>query len=301
MSGYMNSTRSNKIKIEDSHDAYQKVGVVILNYNSSEDTIRLCETLLKQEGTNVEIIIVDNNSSRQDKAKLRILASDRITVIENTENLGFARGNNVGIVYARNKLNCDFVFVINSDSLMADNNVIKTLISYYSEGVGLISPECYGFDKKTFQLPYCLSKGNSIKELIKVIALVVWQSIKATLNKEWSIHKAMNIQFEPSDFKYIIQGNAYILTPSFFEHYSMIFPRTFLYLEETALLWYLKKARLSTVYVTEAIVLHKEAGSNKKSNRKKEEYKAKEMRKSLFSIIPIWFMSERKILEKYNQ
>lgn len=283
----------------------KKIGVVILNYNTPQDTIRCCDSLINQKNVDLKIVIVDNNSSDNSIKEIqqyidKNFYSKKIVLLTNKENLGFAKGNNVGISYLRNILNIDCVFVLNSDTLMSTEFVICSLLKEISDGVGIISPECRGFDKVSFQQPYCLSNGSYLSEIIKIVSLTIWQSLKAITRINYSFHKKKK-KFFSYDYEYIIQGNAYILTPFFFNNYTSLFPNTFLYLEETALLWYIKKSNLRTKYVEGIVVFHKEAGSNKMSSSEKEAFKAREMRKSLWKILPLCLLSKDSIRKKFDK
>src|SRR3990167_4333070 len=73
--------------------------IITVNYNNSEKTINLLESLRKQTNKNFDVIIVDNNSDPEEKSKLKNYQTDQINIvlIENDKNLGFSGGCNVGI------------------------------------------------------------------------------------------------------------------------------------------------------------------------------------------------------------
>ena len=56
-----------------------------------------------QDYEDIQIVIVDNGSGNGSAEKLRehFAARQRVHIVESPENLGFARGNNLGIRYAR--------------------------------------------------------------------------------------------------------------------------------------------------------------------------------------------------------
>lgn len=279
-----------------------KLGIVVLNYKSFNDTIECVNTLLKQEYDGLEIIIVDNNSENESVVELskHFKEVNNITIIANEENLGFARGNNIGINYARQKLKCDFVFVLNSDTIINDKMFCKTLIKGYYKGVGVINPICCNIDG-TLQIPYGKYKNSLVIETIIILAYIVWSFIRNILGLNVSITKNLKVNLEDGSleqYKYVIQGPAYVLTPDFFENYKILFPRTFLYCEELMLAWYVHKANLKTIVVSNAKLIHKECGSTQ--NLKNSNKKLLLQLKSLIKGIPMYFMSQIKIYSKYS-
>ena len=83
-----------------------KVAVIILNYNSSADCCKCVTDLKQQEGVELEIIIVDNCSRKEDALAVEKLAAEQgCTFIAAKENRGYNAGNNIGLRYAANKGN----------------------------------------------------------------------------------------------------------------------------------------------------------------------------------------------------
>lgn len=92
-----------------------RLPVIILNYNTSHDCRKCVESLMHQEGVEIEIVLVDNCSRSEDVAELRKLsAAEGCTLIENHENLGYNAGNNIGLRYAAEK-GYDYALIANPD------------------------------------------------------------------------------------------------------------------------------------------------------------------------------------------
>jgi GT2 family glycosyltransferase len=89
------------------------VSIIIINYNTF-DLVVDCILSIKLNVINIEyeIIVVDNASIDDSARKLAEKFPD-ILVIGNTENLGFAGGNNVGI----SKSSGDQILLLNSDTV----------------------------------------------------------------------------------------------------------------------------------------------------------------------------------------
>ena len=83
-----------------------KVPVILLNYNSSADCCKCVADLKQQEGVELEIIIVDNCSRKEDASAVEQLAAEQGCIfIAAKENRGYNAGNNIGLRYAANKGN----------------------------------------------------------------------------------------------------------------------------------------------------------------------------------------------------
>ena len=91
--------------------------IITINYNGSEETIKLLESLKDQTDKNFDILVIDNNSKPEQKAILKNYRTNETNVlfIENDRNLGFSGGNNVGIKKAfQNRAN--WVLLLNNDT-----------------------------------------------------------------------------------------------------------------------------------------------------------------------------------------
>ncbi len=77
----------------------ESVAIILVNWNGYEFTRTCLESLRKVDFPDFRVILVDNASQNQEGSRLK-KAFPEIDLIENTENLGFAGGNNVGIRHA---------------------------------------------------------------------------------------------------------------------------------------------------------------------------------------------------------
>ena len=86
--------------------------VIILNYNSSKDSIALYQEL-KNYYKGIAVLVIDNNSSlsEQHLLKAAICVDD---LILNTQNRGYAGGNNIGIQKAIEQ-GREYVWILNPD------------------------------------------------------------------------------------------------------------------------------------------------------------------------------------------
>ncbi len=106
-----------------------RVAIVVLNWNGIEDTLLCLESLLSQSYKQFHIVVIDNGSIDNSKELLesyRTKHSDKIEVIYNPINFGFAGGVNTGIEWALNE-DFEYVALFNNDAI-ADKDWLKSLV-----------------------------------------------------------------------------------------------------------------------------------------------------------------------------
>jgi GT2 family glycosyltransferase len=117
----------------------QKVGVIILTYNS-EDFIKECIlSILKNFGANFEIVVIDNCSTDGTIKVIKKSFPD-LKLLKTNKNLGYAGGNNVGINYFLKK-KVDYILLLNPDTIV-DNQLIEQLVKVMQENnqIGTVGP-----------------------------------------------------------------------------------------------------------------------------------------------------------------
>ena len=97
-----------------------KVSIIIINYNTFDLTCKCIESIYaKTIGLNYEIILVDNNSTDTNPENFLTLFPN-IILVKSNKNIGFAKGNNLGIKKAKGET----ILLLNSDIVLI-NNAIK--------------------------------------------------------------------------------------------------------------------------------------------------------------------------------
>lgn len=109
--------------------------VIIVNYNGEPFLRKLLESLNKQTFSDFELIFVDNASTDNTVKALyefireKSFQSMRINVILNSKNLGFCKGNNIGLKYASGK----YIVFLNNDTYVSPEwleELVKVLDMY---------------------------------------------------------------------------------------------------------------------------------------------------------------------------
>lgn len=111
-----------------------QLSVIILNYNVRyflEQCVRSVQKAL--ENIDAEIIVVDNNSL-DDSCLMMKQLFPQITLIENKENLGFPKGNNIAVEQAKG----EYICILNPDTVVAEDTFKKLLAKSYQLSAGII-------------------------------------------------------------------------------------------------------------------------------------------------------------------
>lgn len=118
------------------------VCVIILNYNGKDETIACLGSLLSQNIPPDTIIVCDNGSNDESIESLHKFAKaknksffepppsskmaeqphskEEVVLIKNDHNLGYARGNNIGIRYALEQNQYDYIWILNNDTTVSE-------------------------------------------------------------------------------------------------------------------------------------------------------------------------------------
>src|ERR1700704_419288 len=104
--------------------------IVILNYKNTAVTVRCINSLCEKDGGFSRIVLVNNDADGFDSKQLGKY-KNKIHIINNHNNLGFAGGVNVGIRYALSQ-KAEAVLLINNDTVL-QSPLCKPLSSFLTK------------------------------------------------------------------------------------------------------------------------------------------------------------------------
>lgn len=100
-----------------------QLSVIILNYNVRY-FLELCVLSVQKalQNLDAEIIVIDNNSL-DDSCEMMKKRFPNVKLIENKENSGFPKGNNIGVSQAQG----EYICILNPDTVVAEDTFTKVL------------------------------------------------------------------------------------------------------------------------------------------------------------------------------
>jgi len=126
-----------------------KVSVIVLTYNTltklGEKFIKLMiKSILNQDYPDLMLIIIDNCSQDNTLKYIKKLLNDgsiEFHIIKLARNYGYAGGNNRGAIYSIFR-KAEYLFFMNDDIILLDNDIIKTLVKKMNEDkkLGAVQP-----------------------------------------------------------------------------------------------------------------------------------------------------------------
>lgn len=125
-----------------------KIGLVTVLYKSDNVLEDFFQSISKQTFSNFVLICVDNSPSENTRNLIISLSekfklADKLTHVENTENVGVAKGNNQGVEIAFAN-DCDFILLLNNDIVFHQTHLFDELIkTAISKNESIIIPKIF--------------------------------------------------------------------------------------------------------------------------------------------------------------
>ncbi|AKR43389.1 glycosyltransferase family 2 protein [Methylophilus sp. TWE2] len=249
------------------------VYVVVLNWNGWKDTIQCLDSLYKSKNVNFCVVVCDNGSSDnsifhieewaqinlgsanyQFFTKSQLQSSSRetitsLTIIDNQGNWGFAGGNNIGIKFALKQDNCEYIWLLNNDTIIEPDALYHAVERMKAnQAIGLCgSTLVYYHERNKLQ-----AMGGAVYS-------------KYT-GRSAHIGAFSSPQLLPTDYETIerqmsyVVGAAMLVRRSFVETVGLMQEDYFLYSEEID--WATRgKSKFKLGYAPKSVVYHKEGAS----------------------------------------
>lgn len=266
------------------------VFVIILNWNLKDDTIACVESVLASSYSPYQVVVVDNASTDGSVSDILAHFGEKVDLIVNETNVGFAAGVNVGIRYALDK-GADWILLLNNDTIIASDMVaqlIKAAVSTQESRVGILSPIIYYYDQpnKVWRIGDWHPRWSPIPIRIPSVVLRIKQ--------------------KPFFVDYVT-GCGMLIQKEVFHKVGLFDPNYFMYYEDADFCLRARKAGFSLLCVPTAKMWHKVSKSTYK-NIGYQQYLRTRYRVQfyklhyswiawLYVILSIWLMICRQVLK----
>jgi GT2 family glycosyltransferase len=218
---------------------YPLVSIVTVNYNHSETTLDLLESLTKITYPNIEVIVVDN-ASPNDNPRIIKEKYPSVILVESVINYGFAGGNNLGIMRSRG----DYVLLLNNDTVVSED-FLEPLVQKFLDNpdFGAVSPKILYY------------------YLINTIQYAGFTEIdrKTVRNRTIGKGETDHGQYDTDSETAYTHGAAMMVPMSVIKHVGMMSYEFFLYYEEADWCFRIKNHGYKIGYVHNSKVFHKES------------------------------------------
>ena len=261
----------------------EKFTYLILHYQTINDTIECVNSIFKYS-KNPTIVIVDNGSKNNSGNELKEKYKDykNIYVLISNENLGFARGNNLGIKYIKDNFNTEFICMMNNDTEIIDSQFEKKIRELFAqEKFAVLGPKIILKDKTINPV---VEKAENLEEIKNVILKNRIKLICNYLHIEWLLdklkkdysekHQKLNrCDYNKKNYNVMLHGCFLVFSKKYFEKFDGLYDKTFLYCEEEFLYYRLEYNNLISIYDPNIYILHKEYSSTKSIHSNESKYK----------------------------
>lgn len=221
-----------------------KIAIVVLTWNGKPLTLQCVESLLALDYGNAQIIVVDNNSIDGTAAAIKSSFGDRVTVLVNDDNLGFSRGNNVGIDYAM-AAGAEWILLLNNDTVV-DPGLATALVATATEfpDAGVLGPKIYYFSPRD----QIWSAGGEV-------------SLYKGTARHIGIRETDNGQYDQARYVDYVTGCALFAKRALIEKIGGLDPSYLAYYEDTDFCFRARAAGFKVAYAPKGKVWHKISAS----------------------------------------
>ena len=236
----------------------KKVGIVVVNYNTEDDTHMFLASVEKASTPDIalSIIVVDNGS----KKVLTLSSNEKkknTTLIRSEVNTGFAGGYNIGMRQALAD-GCEYILIVNNDTVI-DENLIVNLLNVLKKDskIGVTVPKIY------FAKGHEFHKDRYTKdELGKVFwyagGSTDWDNVKSIHRGVDEVDNGQYDKVEETDFA---TGCCMMFPREVLEKVGLFDEKYFLYYEDADLNERIQRAGYIIYYVPTAVLVHVSAAS----------------------------------------
>ena len=225
-----------------------QLSVIILNFNV-QYFLEICISSVQKsiQNINAEIIVVDNNSNDASCEMVKKLFPN-VILIENKTNLGFPKGNNIGVNHASG----EFICILNPDTIVSENTFEKVLqFAQSKSNLGIIG--CQLIDGSGNFLPE--SKRGIPTPWVAFTKIVGLYKIFPN-STYFNQYYAQNLSKDQTDKVAILVGAFMVMKRQLYQQLQGFDEDCFMYSDDIDLSYRALKMGLTNYYFHETTIIH---------------------------------------------
>ena len=143
------------------------VSFIIATYNRANYICEAVRSILKQKYTNIEVIVIDDDSTDNTCELLKNAFKDRIIYYSNSKNMGPAFSRNIGLDFAKGK----YIGLLDSDDILYDENHTQIAVDVMENDaeISIFSCDFYIIDREN----HILNKYSPLCDSIDYIGFSI--------------------------------------------------------------------------------------------------------------------------------
>ncbi|MEO6912108.1 MAG: glycosyltransferase family 2 protein, partial [Edaphobacter sp.] len=229
--------------------------IVILNWNSHEETLTVIESVLQMDSANFRIVIIDNGSTDDSVTFLKEIISERVQLILSPENIGFTGGCNLGFDLALRE-NADYVWMLNNDSVTRTETLSSMIqLAEADSTIGLVSPMVASLQEPS----KLLNAGGIYHPEIPIFS----STRKLQEARDWAATRPNQV---------MLMGTALLVRVSLIRKIGKLDPAMFAYWEDTDFSLRSIQAGFRNVVDFNSVIYHKEKSAGTEAHSMKPHY-----------------------------
>lgn len=239
--------------------------IIVLNWNSAKETLACLESLLKLNNSSKNRIIICDNDSKiesyekilnylhnnyqesfvafdEDNTHNNIIQSE-IYLIRNKKNYGYAGGNNVGIRFALQFSEMEYVWVLNNDTIVKNDSLEQLINKIKSnKDYGIVGSRLVELENK--------NKVQGIGGIINP-----WFCTTKEIGNNYCIDDEIDEIYYENKIDYVI-GASLLISKECLERVGLLCDEYFLYYEEIDYCNRVKLKGLQVGIASKSVVFH---------------------------------------------
>jgi len=228
------------------------LSIVVLNYKTQELTIQTIQSIYqhyKEEfiQNNFELIVVDNASHDHSVEAIKKFLSSikNAYLVENDKNVGFAKGNNIGVAKARG----EFLLFLNSDVELKDQGITK-MLEYLAKNTDVVIAGGKLMDRNG----RIENTAGNFFHLPEVFFMLIF-------GERYNIARWNSEKIQEADW---VSGGLMMIRKKIFQNVKGFDENFFMYMEDMELCFRVKRYG-KVVYFPHIEAIHKGQGSSNRS------------------------------------